>query len=453
MTFLLRTAVCLLLCLQLPWPARAQQASGAQPPTVLLISIDSLRPDYVLEAARHGVRVPNLQRFLKEGSYATAVKGVVPTVTYPSHTTLLTGVSPAKHGIYSNQTFDPLDKNYGGWDWYSEDIKIPTLWDAAGKAGLLTLNSDWPVSVGANVAFNVPQIWRAGTEDDRKLLRALATPLLAQLERELGSYAEGLSESIEGDEQRARFAVRLLELKKPQFMTAYFTGLDHEQHGSGPFSPVSFKTLERLDVVVGHLREAAERASGRAVIAIVSDHGMARTDKSVNLLTAFRSAGLMEFDEKGKPKSWQAAPWMNGGSAAIMLREASNAEVLSRVKAMLDHLSGDPASGIARVLDASQTKARGGFPTAAFVVDLKPGYRTGGASQGALVTSGSSGGTHGYLPDLADMNASFLIVGPGIPAGRSLGEIDMRSIAPTLARIMGVSLPDAEGKDLLAGSR
>jgi predicted AlkP superfamily pyrophosphatase or phosphodiesterase len=448
--FSLRTAVCcLLLCLQALWPARAQQLPATHPP-VLLISIDSLRPDYVLEAARHGVRVPNLQRFVKEGSYATAVKGVVPTVTYPSHTTILTGVSPAKHGIYGNHTFDPLDKNYDGWYWYAEDIKVPTLWDAAGKAGLVTVNSDWPVSVAAKVGFNIPQVWRAGTADDRKLLRALATPLLPQLERELGPYAEGLSESIEGDEQRARFAVRLIELEKPQFMTAYFTGLDHEQHGSGPFSATAFKTLERLDVVVGQLRAAAERVSGGPpVIAIVSDHGMARTDKAVNLFTAFRSAGLMEFDEKGKPKSWQAAPWPNGGSAAIMLREPGNAAVLSKVKALLDPLAADPANGIARVLDASETRAMGGFPDAAFVVDLKPGYRMGSASQGPLVAAGPVGGTHGYLPSLAEMNASFFIVGPGIPAGRSLGEIDMRSIAPTLARLLGVNLPGAEGKDLL----
>src|SRR5262245_49691525 len=101
---------------------------------VMLISIDGLKPDYVLEADKHGLRLPNLRRFVREGSYATAVTGVTPTVTYPSHVTLVTGVSPASHGIFANTPFDPFGKNQGGWYWYAEDIRVPTLWDACAEA-------------------------------------------------------------------------------------------------------------------------------------------------------------------------------------------------------------------------------------------------------------------------------------------------------------------------------
>jgi predicted AlkP superfamily pyrophosphatase or phosphodiesterase len=69
---------------------------------VVMISIDGLKPDYVLHADKHGLRIPHLRRFLKEGAFAGGVKGVVPTVTYPSHTTLVTGVSPSRHGISAN---------------------------------------------------------------------------------------------------------------------------------------------------------------------------------------------------------------------------------------------------------------------------------------------------------------------------------------------------------------
>src|SRR5208337_3949119 len=106
---------------------RAQEKGG---PLLVMISIDGLRPDYVTAADAHGAKVPNLRRFLKEGAYAEGVTGVVPTVTYPSHTTLVTGVWPATHGILANTTFDPLQKNYQGWYWYSEDIRVATLWDA-----------------------------------------------------------------------------------------------------------------------------------------------------------------------------------------------------------------------------------------------------------------------------------------------------------------------------------
>src|SRR5512138_2767191 len=104
----------------------------AAPLTV--ISIDGLHPDYVTHADEYHLKIPALRTFMREGSYARGVVGVVPTITYPSHTTLMTGVAPAIHGIHSNTTFDPLGRNAEGWYWYAEDIKAQTLWAAAAQA-------------------------------------------------------------------------------------------------------------------------------------------------------------------------------------------------------------------------------------------------------------------------------------------------------------------------------
>ena len=100
------------------------------------------------------------------------------------------------------------------------------------------------------------------------------------------------------------------------------------------------------------------------------------------------------------------------------------------------------------MLDADALRARGGFPTASFVVGLKPGWAVASALTGGLVTK-SHGGQHGHLPDVPDLRASFFLVGPGVPAGRALGRVDMRDIAPTLARRAGLALPTADGKPLL----
>lgn len=167
---------------------------------LVLVSFGGLRPDYLLDADKYGLRILNLRRLRLEGSFATGVKGVIPTVTYPSHTTIVTGVWPSKHGICANHPFDPFGKNRGGWYWYAEDICVPTLWDAARDAGLTTANVNWPVTVGTRITYNLPQIRRAGTDDDRKLVRALSTTrLLDELERDLGPYANGDDESIGGD--------------------------------------------------------------------------------------------------------------------------------------------------------------------------------------------------------------------------------------------------------------
>jgi predicted AlkP superfamily pyrophosphatase or phosphodiesterase len=427
-------------------PAIACAAAVPGKPFVMLISIDGLKPEAILEASGHGLKVPNLRAFLVEGAYATGVHGVLPTLTYPSHMTLMTGASPARHGIYANTTFDPLNRNERGWYWYAEDGRTATLWSAASAAGLKTANVYWPVSVGAPITYNLPQIWRAGTEDDLKLQRALSTPgLVQELSATLGRYPGGMEETVAEDELRARFAMRLLENKRPDLITVYVTGLDTAQHESGPFSASANAVLERLDSVIGALRAAAQRrAPGRATVCVVSDHGFAAVEHDVNLKKAFLDAGLFTLDEAHKISSWKAMPWYAGGSAAVMLANPDDLTVRAEVMSLLNKLASDPDSGIDRVLSHDEILRDRGFPDAAFLVSLRTGYEVGESLTAALVSSPTNLGMHGYPPDRPEMRSSFFITGPRVTAGRSLGEIDMRQIAPTLANILGISLPDAE---------
>ncbi|MGE5732865.1 MAG: alkaline phosphatase family protein, partial [Gemmatimonas sp.] len=334
------------------------------------------------------------------------------------------------------------------------DIRVPTLWDAVADAGRTTGNIHWPVTVGARITWNLPQYWRTGEADDRKLQRALSTPgLYDAMERDVGvPYADGLDESIESDELRARFATRMVESKRPALMLAYFTALDHEQHHSGPFSPAALATLERIDVIVGAMITAATRAYGSdVVIAIVSDHGFERTTKSLNLIYALRSAGLVDFPAgvDDKPSAWRATTWPDGGSAAIVLKDSSDVATRDRVSQLLRSLAADSANGIDRVIDGAELRRRGGFPGAAFLVSLKEEFAIGSNARGPLVVEMPVGGTHGYWPDVPGMRASFIIAGPGIPRGRDLGLIDQRAIAPTIAKLLGVQLRDAEVAALL----
>ncbi len=429
--------------------SRAQEKAPA--PLLLVISVDGLRPDYVTAADAHGSKIPNLRRFLKDGTYAEGVQGIIPTVTYPSHTTLVTGVWPAKHGILANTTFDPLQKNEQGWYWYTQDIRVPTLWDAAAQAGRTTASIQWPVTVGAPITWNIPEYWRASTPDDSKLLRSVATPgLLAEMEAELGEYHGGIETSARDDEIRGRYAQWILEKKKPALMTLHLTALDHVEHQMGPFSPEALALLERLDAVIGNLRETAERLSpGRAIIAIVSDHGFVKVDAQLNLFAAFCEAKLFTLDDKGKVTDWKAMPWETGGSSAIVLKDPKDSATLAQVRELLAKLAGDPANGIDRILEAQELHDRGGYPTASFFVSLKPGWRTGSPLTGPVLSKTKPGGTHGELPDLPDLRAAFFVIGPGVSAGRSLGLIDMREVAPTLAHLAGLSLPTADGKNLL----
>jgi predicted AlkP superfamily pyrophosphatase or phosphodiesterase len=422
-----------------------------EPPLLVMISIDGLRPDYITAADAHGAKVPNLRRFMKEGTYADGVQGVVPTVTYPSHTTLITGVWPAKHGILANATFDPLRKNAEGWYWYSEDIQVPTLWDAAAKAGRTTASVQWPVSVGAHVNWVIPEFWRASTPEDAKLLRAVSTPgLLVEAQQELGPYCGGIETTVDADKTRGRYARWILEKKHASLLTLHLIALDHIEHETSPFSAEAIATLEELDGVIGEVRATAEKlAPGRAYVAVVSDHGFVKTENQLDLFPAFREGKLFTVDDKGKITDWKAIPWVTGGSAAIVVKDPNDAATLSQVRKLLAKVASDPANGVDRVLEADDLHQRGGYPPASFFVSLKPGWKTGSSLTDPLLSKVKLGGTHGELPDVPELRASFFLVGPGVAAGKSLGLIDMRDIAPTVAHAAGLALPSADGKNLL----
>lgn len=427
----------------------------ANRPHIILLSIDGLKPDYVTDADKYDLKVPNLRRFVKEGAFAAGVKGVAPTVTYPSHTTLITGVAPNVHGILNNSPFDPFSKNASGWYWYAEDIKAPTLWDAARQAGMVTANVDWPVSVGAQVTYNIPQFWRAEVNEDHKLLRALATKgLLEEAEKECGTYPAGYQYDLPDDMKRARFIAWVLEKKRPQFMTAYFASLDEAQHHTAPYSKTTFETLEGLDALVGQVKAAAERAfKGNFVLAIVSDHGHITADKELHLNAALQQAGLLELDAQQKLKSWRAYAWSGGASAGIVLQEPANAALRQQIRDLLKRLALNPANGIEVVAEGAELQTLGGFAGAAFIIGFKPGFKMGGALHGESLRLGKAGGTHGYLPDSREIDASLFIAGAGIPAGRALGRVDMRDVAPTLAALLGLPFPTAEGRNLLPATR
>ncbi len=424
----------------------------AKPAPVLMVSIDGLRPGDVLQADARGLKIPTLRKLVADGVHAEGVKNALPTVTYPNHTTLITGVWPARHGIAGNPTFDPLQQNMGGWYWYSQDIKVRTLWDAVHQSGGKVASLSWPVSVGAkSIDFNVPEYWRATElhDEDIKLVRALSTPgIVPQLEKQTGlSLLQADGESVEEDVGRTRFAAALIADKHPQFTTVHLRGLDHTEHTYGPGSAEAKAALETLDAAVGRMIQQARKAEPDLVVAIVSDHGFAPVQHSVNLIAPFIQSGLITLDGKGKVKSWQAEPW-GGASAAVVLARPDDAALKNKVSLLLSDLAAKAELGIAHVADASEVAQLGGTPMASFWVDFKPGYFMGSDPAAPPVAPATIKGTHGYFPTHPEMRATFILCGPSVAKRGSLGEVDMRDIAPTLAKIMEVKLPEADGKPL-----
>jgi predicted AlkP superfamily pyrophosphatase or phosphodiesterase len=423
-----------------------------------MISIDGMKPEYVTHADEHHLRIPTLRRMLAEGAHAEGVIGVFPTVTYPSHTTLVTGVWPAVHGIVNNTRFDPERTFDGAWYWYADQVKVPTLYTAAHAAGLSTASVSWPVTVDSDaIDFLIPEYWRGNSPagptnaDDRLMMNAVSRPdgeLARIAARTATPYMMGNDTTLAGDETRTIYSLDILAQHKPIFMTIHLSSLDEEEHLHGPFSAEANADLEGIDAMVGRLAAQELANYPDAVIAIVSDHGFAAVDHLTNLYVPFIEAGLIEAGKSAsgalEVKAWKAQPWLAGGMAAVILHDPTDTATRDKVAALLAKLAADPTTGIEAVLDHNTVASLGGFPDAVFVVTLKPGYATGPGLSGALVAAMPGRGTHGYNPATTrEMHASFFITGNGIAQVKDLGIIDMRQIAPTLAQILGVSLPAA----------
>lgn len=448
--FLRRTALCAATSVLLTI------ASPGVAAPVLMISIDGLKPEYVFEAEQRGLKLPYLRSLLTSGTYADGVIGVWPTVTYPSHTTLVTGVSPAEHGILANAEFDPEQHFKEAWFWYADQIRAPTLWRVAHAAHLTAASVGWPVTVGAtDIDFLIPEYWRTTgpTKDlnpsDRYLIAALSRPvgLLAEMQKALGPYLMANDTSLDGDGVKTRFAIDILHRHRPVFMTIHLSSLDDAQHGHGPFSVEANRDLEAVDGMLAELAAAAHAANPGTIIAVVSDHGFTALTHRINLLIPFARAGLVTttldpVTQAPKITSWKAQPWAASGMAAIMLRDPADRDAERAAGELLQSLAADPGNGIARIDGHAEIERHGAFPNAAFLVVMKPGFYAAASLNGELVSELPAGhGGHGFSPEFPEMNAAFFIAGAGIARGRDLGVIDMRQIAPTLAQILGAGLP------------
>lgn len=429
-------------------------------PSVLLISVDALKPDYVFEQEKTGVKLPNITKyFVENGKTAReGMESVFPTFTYPCHQSMITGTNPAVHGIVNNGIFDPEGKHMGAWHWFA-NTRVKTLWEAAKECGYWSASAAFPTSVGAKGDFIAPEFWWDGSELDSRFIDAVAKPqgMILEMEKEIGTYAGGLDLSDGGDAQRGKAAMWILKNKlaplvkeKPFFMSAYFASFDESAHQNGVYSKEAGESLKKIDHMLGELIEEAERITdGDLVVCVVSDHGSLDNTHNISPNVLLKKAGLIETDERGKVTSWKAFSQRAGGTAEIRLADPQDKAAAEALGAVMEQLKQDPDSGILEILNGEEARARGGFPEAAYVLVSKKGYELRDDVDSEYCrTRLTQKAQHGYSEKFPEMRASFMITGKGIGKG-NVENAHLIDVAPTLAAVMGAELPDAQGRNLL----
>lgn len=437
-----------------------QAENKSEMPSVLLVSVDALKPEFVFEQKRLGIELPVITRYFVENGLTArdGMKSVFPTFTYPCHQSMITGTNPATHGIVNNGIFDPEGKHMGAWHWFANE-KVKTLWEAAKEHGYCSASTAFPTSVGAKGDFIAPEFWWDGSELDSRFIDAVAKPqgLILEMEKDIGQYAGGLDLSDHGDAQRGKAALWMLKNKlaprakeQPFFLSAYFASFDESAHQNGVYSREAAESLKKIDRMLGELIEEAQRIAGEhLVVCVVSDHGTLDNTHNICPNVLLKEAGLIESDGQGKVISWKAFSQRAGGTAEIRLADPKDTEAAAALKAVMDRLAENKDMGILEVLDGQAAKARGGFPQAAYVLVSQKGYELRDDVDGEYCrTRTTQKAQHGYSEEFPEMRASFMLYGEGIAKG-NIEDVRLIDVAPTLAHIMGFVLPEAEGRNLL----
>ena len=440
-------AVPALALLLLATPARADDPPPAGRPAdhVVLVSIDGLRPEFYLDRTWPA---PMLQQLVAQGSHAEAVRTVFPSVTYPSHTSMITGVLPARHGVYYNSPFEPGGET-GRWYWEASSIQAKTLWEAAGEAGLTTASLSWPVSVGAPVDYNVPEVWSLDrSADPIEVFRGHEQPpgLLAELEREATgklTFGNFTIYHITRDDRTGDMAAYLMETYRPALMTVHLTSVDHFAHEDGRDSPRVRRSLAAADRAVSQVWEAAERAGilERTAFVVTGDHGFVDIHTRIAPNVWLVEAGLRSADDDRG--DWRATFHTTAASAFLHLADPGDHEAVEKVREVLAGLP-EGVRRFFRVVEREELDRLGAAPEAVFGFAMRPGINVTSAADGPAVRPGH-GGQHGFLPDFPHIQTGLVAAGSGIRAGAVAPQLEVVDVAPLVAHLLALDMPQGDG--------
>ena len=431
----------------------ASQSSAAKPiQHVLIVTIDGMKPETYTEPDAHGLKVPTLREMVRNGASSDGVQSVMPTVTYPSHTSMVTGVNPGTHGIYTNPAWDPLNQNFGGYRWYTEDIRVPTLWQVARQQGLSTVLIHWPVTVGAQADLNVPEYWRASIPEDAKLLRALSTPgIFEKVAAQFPDFKTDVPAIELTDAIWTDVACYAIESLKPNLLLLHLAMVDHYEHEKGPFSPEANAATETADEQIARLISSAKKAGiwQTSALVILSDHGFAPISQEMRPGVLLQQKALITLDPKNPTRiiDWKASEIIDGGSAYLYVKDPKDDATRAALHSIFDPLAGTEGSGIRRIASRDEIVAMGGDPNAFLALEASDGTNFAPGYSGDLKGPSRGGGTHGYFPDRKEMRASMIIYGPAIAPGK-IDHARLIDVTPTVAAWLGLKLAPIDGSPL-----
>lgn len=382
--------------------AACAEPPAPAPPAVLLISLDGTRPADVAE-------LPLFRRIAAQGAAADGLEPVFPSNTFPNHVTLVTGVEPDRHGIVNNVFRDPARGVFR----YANDptwLEAPPLWSLLAARGIPSASYHWVGSEGA---------WRDGAGPREWERFDSRTPAKRKVDRILAW--------LDGPEP-------------PRFVTAWLRGADATGHRHGPGTPESAAALREQEAALARLVAGLEQRGRLATttLLLVSDHGMARVERTLDLEAELARGGV------------RANVIGGGGFATVRLgRGAGQRKPAERRAAIRRAVEIAHKHGL-------EAFARGETPPAWPTANPRYGDLVVVAPVGTAIVDGRRAlaapaaalglglrGAHGHSPDAPEMAGLFYALGRGVAAGARPGRVRAIDVAPTVLALLGVPQPAA----------
>ena len=407
---------------------------------LILVSVDAMLAedlDYLKTKPSFGWLMANSARVER-------VKSVYPTLTYPCHGTMITGCWPAKHGLLNNTKLQPGNGS-SDWQWYHDVFRVRDLLDAAKERGLTTAAIGWPAMGNhPNADWIVGEIaaTKAKTAEEVRTdyFRTGTTPALWE---EVG--APNIFWRTERGNNvtcfNAAACCGIIRTYKPDLTILHVGEPDSSRHKFGVYAPEVREKLDTCEMVLTWILDAVRDAGIEACtnLIVTADHGQMNAIQTICPNVLLAEQGFLSMNEDGSLRDWRAWCHSTGMSATVHVPDPADEA------AVFACLNGQ--AGIERVFTRAEAAARGYDGDFSFMLEGDGKTKLEDEWRGAYLVKHPVKGGHGYLPEKGPRHP-LLATGPAFRTGAVLSHANLIDGAPTWACVLGLDLPDADGRVL-----
>ncbi len=420
---------------------------------IIIISLDAL-------GSKDFNRIKDTEGFaylIENGGYSDTVRSVYPSLTYPAHTTIVTGKLPRNHGVINNTKLQP-EREKPDWYWYKKDIHGGTIYDIAKNQKKTVAAFLWPVTGRSGITYNLPEILpvRFYQTQVGQVLQAGSPRFCLEIDKKFSHLRQGIEEPYLDNftHEAAKYTFK----KYAPYMTLiHYVDLDSIRHKHGYDSPEAGESLKRYAEKIKNWIDflKLEGKLDTTLLVVLGDHSQMPVDKVIRPNVFLRKLGLIRMLENDIV-DWKAYFKSCDGSGYIYVKNKKNTELLDLLRDNLTVLSAYEENGIKNFIDGRFAGIMGADPTCAFMLEAQRGFYfsedpCGEYSEEVKADDGKPipgllQSSHGYHPSYEDYKTVFLMAGPGVKRGVRVPDICLIDEGPTIAKLMGSSLWGVDGR-------